>query len=52
MARQFEYTQAEEIRNAFNRHGVVASKAASNRAKDREVLARLRSFRDYWLSRR
>lgn len=27
---------------------IIASKAAANRAKDRESLARLRSFRDYW----
>ncbi|MEA3213343.1 MAG: hypothetical protein QOE70_6400 [Chthoniobacter sp.] len=31
---------------------IIASKAATNRAKDRESLPRLRSFRDYWLSRR
>jgi hypothetical protein len=30
---------------------IIASKAASNRVKDREVLVRLRAFRDYWLSR-
>lgn len=28
---------------------IIASKAATNRAKDRESLPRLRSFRDYWL---
>ena len=28
---------------------IIASKAAANRAKDRESLDRLRSFRDYWL---
>ena len=27
---------------------IIASKAAANRAKDRESLDRLRSFRDYW----
>lgn len=27
---------------------IIASKEAANRAKDRESLARLRSFRDYW----
>ena len=27
---------------------IIASKTASNRAKDREVLPRLRAFRDYW----
>ena len=27
---------------------IIASKQAANRAKDRESLARLRSFRDYW----
>jgi len=31
---------------------IIASKAASNRAKDREVLPRLRAFRDYWVSHR
>ncbi|MEA2604587.1 MAG: hypothetical protein QOF89_5579 [Acidobacteriota bacterium] len=31
---------------------IIASKAASNRAKDREVLPRLRAFRDYWLDHR
>jgi hypothetical protein len=29
---------------------IIASKTASNRAKDREVLPRLRAFREYWLS--
>ena len=28
---------------------IIASKAATNRAKDRESLPRLRSFREYWL---
>jgi hypothetical protein len=31
---------------------IIASKTASNRAKDREVLPRLRAFREYWLSQR
>jgi hypothetical protein len=31
---------------------IIASKAATNRQKDRESLPRLRSFREYWLSRR
>jgi hypothetical protein len=30
---------------------IIASKAATNRVKDRECLPRLRSFREYWLSR-
>ena len=30
---------------------IIASKEASNRAKDRETLPRLRSFRDYWNER-
>jgi hypothetical protein len=30
---------------------IIASKVAANRAKDRESLARLRAFRDYWLQR-
>jgi hypothetical protein len=28
---------------------IIASKAAANRAKDRESLDRLRSFRDFWM---
>ena len=28
---------------------IIASKAATNRVKDRESLPRLRSFRDYWM---
>jgi hypothetical protein len=31
---------------------IIASKAAANRLKDREVLPRLRSFREYWLRTR
>lgn len=31
---------------------IIASKQASNRVKDREGLPRLRSFRDYWLTKR
>lgn len=31
---------------------IIASKEASNRAKDRESLPRLRSFREYWKARR
>jgi hypothetical protein len=31
---------------------IIASKAATNRVKDRESLPRLRAFRDYWLRRR
>jgi hypothetical protein len=31
---------------------IIASKVAANRAKDRESLDRLRSFRDYWLQTR
>ena len=30
---------------------IIASKAATNRVKDRESLPRLRSFRAYWLNR-
>ncbi|HUT37181.1 MAG TPA: hypothetical protein VNE39_27110 [Planctomycetota bacterium] len=30
---------------------IIASKAATNRVKDRESLPRLRSFREYWLRR-
>jgi hypothetical protein len=31
---------------------IIASKAASNRQKDRESLPRLRSFREYWVKSR
>ena len=31
---------------------IIASKAAANRARDRESLPRLRAFRDYWLRQR
>jgi hypothetical protein len=31
---------------------IIASKAAANRARDRETLPRLRAFRDYWLRQR
>jgi hypothetical protein len=31
---------------------IIASKAATNRAKDRESLPRLRSFREYWMETR
>jgi hypothetical protein len=31
---------------------IIASKAATNRVKDRESLPRLRAFREYWLRRR
>jgi hypothetical protein len=30
---------------------IIASKAATNRQKDRESLPRLRSFRDYWVGK-
>jgi hypothetical protein len=31
---------------------IIASKAATNRVKDRESLPRLRAFREYWVQRR
>jgi hypothetical protein len=31
---------------------IIASKAATNRQKDRESLPRLRSFREYWIGKR
>lgn len=31
---------------------IIASKAAANRVKDREILPRLRAFREYWMERR
>jgi len=30
---------------------IIASKAAANRVRDREVLPRLRAFREYWVRR-
>ena len=54
----------ERFEDAWRRHVVVdgypvchpddiiASKVAANRAKDRESLDRLRSFRDYWMRNR
>jgi hypothetical protein len=36
---------------AFEYLPVIASKAATNRVKDRESLPRLRSFRNYWLAK-
>ena len=30
---------------------IIASKAATNRVKDRESLPRLRSFREYWMKK-
>jgi hypothetical protein len=35
----------------FEDADIIASKEAANRAKDRESLARLRAFRDYWKER-
>jgi hypothetical protein len=54
----------EQFEDAWKRHvdvegfpvchvdDVIASKAASNRQKDRESLPRLRAFREYWLRQR
>ena len=54
----------ERFEDAWNRHvevegfpvchldDIIASKAATNRQKDRESLPRLRAFREYWLSKR
>jgi predicted nucleotidyltransferase len=53
----------ERFEDAWSRHvdvegfpvchldDIIASKAAANRAKDRESLPRLRAFREYWMSR-
>lgn len=53
----------EEFEDAWRRHvdvegfpvchidDIIASKAATNRRKDRESLPRLRSFREYWIRR-
>lgn len=53
----------ERFEDAWSRHievegfpvchidDIIASKAATNRVKDRESLPRLRSFREYWLRR-
>ena len=52
--------EIERFEDAWERHvevegfpvchldDIIASKAASNRARDRESLPRLRSFREYW----
>ncbi len=54
----------ETFAEAWNRHvevegfpvchldDIIASKAATNRVKDRETLPRLRAFREYWLRHR
>ncbi|MBP7933384.1 MAG: hypothetical protein KA354_01935 [Phycisphaerae bacterium] len=54
----------ERFEDAWHRHvevegfpvchvdDIIASKAATNRRKDRESLPRLRSFREYWLRHR
>ena len=54
----------EQFADAWRRHievegfpvchidDIIASKAATNRQKDRESLPRLRSFREYWMGRR
>lgn len=53
----------EQFEDAWRRHvdvdgfpvchpdDIIASKAATNRQKDRESLPRLRSFRDWWMQR-
>jgi len=55
------YLFIERFEDAWKRHievegfpvchidDIIASKAATNRVKDRESLPRLRSFREYWL---
>ncbi|MDQ2658843.1 MAG: hypothetical protein M3Y03_00310 [Verrucomicrobiota bacterium] len=54
----------EQFSDAWKRHvevegfpvchpdDIIASKAATNRQKDRESLPRLRSFRDWWIQQR
>ena len=54
----------EQFADAWGRHvdvegfpvchpdDIIASKAATNRPKDRESLPRLRSFRDWWMQQR
>ena len=54
----------EDFEDAWKRHvdvegfpvchpdDIIASKAATNRAKDRESLPRLRSFREYWMRKK
>ncbi len=44
MAAKFEYTQAEEIRDVFARHGVRYLFLGKSGA--------ILPFRDYWMSRR
>jgi hypothetical protein len=44
----FDYRQAAEV----HLDDIIASKAATNRQKDRESLPRLQAFRQYWLAKR
>jgi len=57
----FDYRQALEIRDVFERRGVeylfigksgAVLQTAANRQRDRESLPRLRSFREYWIQTR
>ena len=60
----FEYRQAQSFEDAWQRRvevegfpvchldDIIASKAAANRARDRETLPRLRAFREYWIRQR
>ncbi len=49
----FEYRRAEvEGFPVCHPDDIIASKAAANRARDRESLPRLRSFREYWMRER
>jgi hypothetical protein len=42
---------APDVIERFEDPDIIASKEAAKRAKDRESLARLRAFRDYWKER-
>jgi hypothetical protein len=46
------WRQRVEVEGFFVCHpdNIIASKAATNRVKDRESLRRLRSFREYWMN--
>ena len=48
MAPRFDYAQVP----VCHPDDIIRSKEAANRVKDREVLPRLRAFREYWLRHR
>ncbi|MBI2890122.1 MAG: hypothetical protein HYY13_04980 [Nitrospirae bacterium] len=59
MAEAFDSRRVRHLADAFRKHGVryliiddvIRSKEAAGRVHDREVLPRLKAFRDWWLQR-